>query len=370
MTNTPHSSVVEIHVSKPVLRILRLLRMAALLAGGMLLASCWSSDTLLFPEEEFIDPWGGNFQHSVTAILDGSAERDVTFTPEGKWFRYRRGGESYKIAILPGEYAMPTQTHLYATVVTEFGTESGRTYTYAIGKITADGPAFEYCVLPGNHTAKSRKELSDAMHQVIADELMRGESILSCTKYVDFAPGEKIASAPARITSLDGMYYAIPDGIFEIKLTSRDGQVSYYNVREIMRTPPASLRPVPVSQNSQQAQFVFYEDTQQFASRSLDRGRLSACWSDWQWTSALTREDVSTRRAGLQNTESAFPALVPTGKYTPGRERQRICYKRKLNRACQLLECLERQSLNEGFFMITRTLADAERAYRMGLLGN
>lgn len=345
------------------------LQLAGAIVSALVLAGCWTSETLLFSEEEFIDPWGGNFQHTVTAIKDGSADRNVTFTPEGKWFRYRRGGESYKIAILPGEYAMPTQTHFYATVVTEFGTETGRTYTYAIGKITVDGPAFEYCVLPGNHSATSRKELADAMQQVVADELMSGETVLSCRKYVDFEPGEKLASAPAPITSLDGMYYAIPDGIFEIKQTSRDGQVSYYNVREVMRTPPASVRPVPVSHNAQQAQFAFYEDTQQFAWRSLDAGRLSACWSEWQWTSTLTREDVSTSRAGFQNTEGPLPALVPTGKYTPRRERQRICYKRKLNRACQLLECLERQSLNEGFFMVTQTLADAERAYKMGLLG-
>jgi hypothetical protein len=341
----------------------------ALLAGMMFLAGCWGSETLLFPEEDFIDPWGGNFQHSVTAILDGSAERDVTFTPEGKWFRYRRGSESYKIAIVPGEYAMPTQTHMYTTIVTEIQSETGRTYIYAIGKITFDGPAFEYCVTSLTQEVTTRKELADALHQVIADELMSGESAMSCTKYVDFAPGQKIASAPAPITSLDGMYYVIPDGIFEIRLTSRDGQVSYYNVREVLRTPPASLRPVPVSHNAQQAQFAFYEDTQQFAWRSLDAGRLSACWSEWQWTSTLTREDVSTRRAGFQNTEGPLPALVPTGKYTPRRERQRICYKRKLNRACQLLECLERQSLNEGFFMVTQTLADAERAYKMGLLG-
>lgn len=346
------------------------LQLVGAVVSALVLAGCWTSETLLFPEEEFIDPWGGNFQHSVTAILDGSAERNVTFTPEGKWFRYRRGGESYKIAILPGDYAMPTQTHMYTTIVTELQSETGHTYMYAIGRISFDGPAFEYCVPSLARDVTTRKELANAMHQVIADELMRGEPVLSCTKYVDFASGEKIASAPARITSLDGMYYVIPDGIFEINLTSRDDQVSYYNVREIMRTHPASLRPVPVSQNSQQAQFVFYEDAQQFAWRSLDRGRLSACWSDWQWTSALTREDVSTRRAGFQNTESVLPALVPTGKYTPGRERQRICYKRKLNRACQLLECLERQSLNEGFFMITSTLADAERAYRMGLFGN
>ena len=39
------------------------------LVNQIMLAGCWESETLLVPEDHFIDPWGGDFQTGLTAMM-------------------------------------------------------------------------------------------------------------------------------------------------------------------------------------------------------------------------------------------------------------------------------------------------------------
>lgn len=203
MTNTPRSSVVEIHVSTPVLRILRLFRMAALLAGGMLLASCWSSDTLLFPEEEFIDPWGS--QHKVTrSAKSDSADQPLTLSPAGKWFQLTGGtrddGPPAMLSFVPLHIAEATDDVGFLTVIS-VDAKASEEYQYNIGWLSQDGRELKLCGPGGrpNEKVNDRATLERSMREAILTARKDGEETLICGRLSGFAP---VRNEPAEAQDL------------------------------------------------------------------------------------------------------------------------------------------------------------------------
>ena len=189
-------------------RILRPLRVIAMLASIMLLAGCWESKTLLFSEAAFIDPWGGEHQVTLTAMGGGSADRPVRLEPAGKWFQFTDDkGETGRLAFAPGGFAEQASGHQYLTVVSH---EPGKTYRYAIGTLSPDGRELGVCGLPNTQEVSNRAVLDTLMRDAFLADRQGGQSKLTCGKLSAITPVDD-GPAPPQPLSLAEKQKALRD---------------------------------------------------------------------------------------------------------------------------------------------------------------
>lgn len=167
----------------------RKLRLIALSVGMMFLAGCWGSETLLFPEEEFIDPWGGEHTIARSAISENS-DRPLTLSPRGKAFQITDDqGKSDLIAFVPFDFVEAEADVQYLTIIS-LDVGATEKYDYSIGALSNDGRELQVCfdVGTGYQEVSDRATLERLMREAILAARKDRESRLHCGRLTGFTP--------------------------------------------------------------------------------------------------------------------------------------------------------------------------------------
>ena len=165
------------------------LRLVAAIVSALVLTGCWTSKTLLFPEDALIDPFGGEFRHNITARA--FAESGVTYSiwpSYGRWFFVFSVSDpeaGSAIAFVRGDYATPSTTYKYLTII-ETKTDPIR-YEYSIGKLRNDGRELEKCFLDTVERVGDRVELEFAMRAAVQADREGREPSLTCVKFTSIS---------------------------------------------------------------------------------------------------------------------------------------------------------------------------------------
>ena len=165
------------------------LQFFAAIVSAFALTACWTSETLLFPEEAFIDPFGGEFKHNITARKDAESGQAYDIRPSyGRWFFAFPASDPEAgslIAFVRGDYATPSTTYKYLTII-EKKTDPNR-YEYSIGKLRSDGRELEKCFLDTLVPVGDRVELEFAMRAAVQSEREGREASLTCVKFTSIS---------------------------------------------------------------------------------------------------------------------------------------------------------------------------------------